>query len=544
MAEKILEEVESQKIPQSKLEMATKFHQEFLLKSSGEDLMNAINCYIESIKENPDEPSAYYRLAVLMYENKQIGIDGAIEQCRRAVQLDENNPDARMYLGYFLSIKGKKEEAKEELKKAVKLSPKNNSRTKFMMALELLEKGNIFNTAKGMYYIIQASMTSLFDKAAIRMFLRSILTDIKYIQYNAMGKILEKFKFDKDAYQVYLNALDETKNAPEFYEKMAKIAIKKHRPTVALQCYENASKLSNNHPEKLINAIEFMQEAYPEKIDELIDYYNLLVVKLPEFSRPYYELGHLYLKKEDYINASNAFRMALDYDKENPFYLNSLAFTYVQLEQYNTAIELYKKAIDKNPDNEWTSVVAQALAAIYYKINNDYEAAITVLEYALTLTKDKGPIYTLFGDIYFDDNNMDLSIKYYNMALLDGIKDPKMYSRLAMAYWEKNSIQDAIDCYNLAIETDINYDIAHNNLGVIYLDNIKDYERALSCFVNAVDLNPSYMLAHFNLGRCYAELNRKVEAATEFQKAIDLNRIHPEIDEEIIQEKLYKLFET
>ncbi len=544
MAEKILEEVESQKIPQSKLEMATKFHQEFLLKSSGEDLMNAINCYIESIKENPDEPSAYYRLAVLMYENKQIGIDGAIEQCRRAVQLDENNPDARMYLGYFLSIKGKKEEAKEELKKAVKLSPKNNSRTKFMMALELLEKGNIFNTAKGMYYIIQASMTSLFDKAAIRMFLRSILTDIKYIQYNAMGKILEKFKFDKDAYQVYSNALDETKNAPEFYEKMAKIAIKKHRPTVALQCYENASKLSNNHPEKLINAIEFMQEAYPEKIDELIDYYNLLVVKLPEFSRPYYELGHLYLKKEDYINASNAFRMALDYDKENPFYLNSLAFTYVQLEQYNTAIELYKKAIDKNPDNEWTSVVAQALAAIYYKINNDYEAAITVLEYALTLTKDKGPIYTLFGDIYFDDNNMDLTIKYYNMALLDGIKDPKMYSRLAMAYWEKNSIQDAIDCYNLAIETDINYDIAHNNLGVIYLDNIKDYERALSCFVNAVDLNPSYMLAHFNLGRCYAELNRKVEAATEFQKAIDLNRIHPEIDEEIIQEKLYKLFET
>ena len=104
--------------------------------------------------------------------------------------------------------------------------------------------------------------------------------------------------------------------------------------------------------------------------------------------------------------------MALDYDKENPFYLNSLAFTYVQLEQYNTAVELYKKAIEKNPDNEWTSVVAKALAAIYYKINNDYEAAIAVLEYALTLTKEKGPIYTLFGDIYFDDNNMDKSIKY------------------------------------------------------------------------------------------------------------------------------------
>lgn len=548
MVEKTLEKVgnENLEIPLSKLEMATKCHQDFLLKSSGEDLINAINYYIEAIKENPETVSAYYRLAVLMYENKQIGIDGAIEQCKRAVEIDGKNPDARMYLGYFLSIKGKKEEAKEELKKAVKLSPKGKSRARFVMALELLEEENcgFLDRIKGAYYMTQASIVSIFDKAALKMFAKNVLTEVNYFKYNTVGKILEKFRFDKDAYQIYSDALDNTKNAPEFYEKMAKIAIKKQRPNVAMQCFENASKLSNNHPEKLVSAIEFMQEAYPDKIDELIDYYNLLVVKLPEFSRPYYELGHLYLKKEDYINASNAFRMALENDKENPFYLNSLAFAYVQLEQYTTAVELYKKAIEKNPDNEWTAVVAQALAAIYYKINNDYEAAITILEYALTLTKEKGPIYTLFGDIYFDCENMDLSIKYYNMGLMEGIKDSKIYSRLAMAYWEKNSVQDAIDCYNLAIDTDPDYDIAHNNLGVIYLDSLNDYERALSCFVNAVDLNPSYMLAHFNLGRCYAELNRKVEAATEFQRAIDLNRQTPEIDEELIQEKLYKLFET
>lgn len=534
-------------MPHTKFEDATKFHQEFLLKSSGEDLLNAINCYIESIKENPNEASAYYRLALLMYENKQIGIDAAIEQCEKAVSINENNPDARMYLGYFLSIKGEKDRARKELKDAVKLSPKGSSRAKFIMALELLDKKdnkNLIDKLKGLLYITEASITTIFDKAALKMFAKNILTDINYFKYNTLGKILEKFKFEKNAYQVYLDALDNTKNAPEFYEKMAKIAIKKKRPTVAFQCFENANKLSNNHPEKLINMIEFMQEAYPDKIDELIDYYNMLVIKMPEFSRPYYELGHLYLKKEDYISASNAFRMALENDKENPFYLNSLAFAYVQLEQYNTAVELYKKAIEKNPDNEWTSVVAQALAAIYYKINNDYEAAVAVLEYALSLTKDKGPVYTLFGDIYFDDGNMNAAIKYYNMALLEGIKDVKIYTRLAMAYWESNSVQDAIDCYNLAINADPSYDIAHNNLGVIYLDTLNDLNRALACFTEAVDLNPDYTLAHFNLGRCYALLNRKVEAATEFQRAIDINETTNEIDEEIIREKLYKLFEA
>lgn len=533
---------------ETNLEIATRYHQDFLLKSSASDLINAINAYIEAINENPKEASAYYRLAVLMYENKQIGIESAIEQCRQAVYLAPNNPDARMYLGYFLSIKGEKEDAKRELKKAIKLSPKGQSRAKFIMALELLDKDGATEKfksfAKGMYYIIQASMTSLFDKAAIKMLAKNLLTDLNYLKYSTFGKLLENFKMDKDAYQVYSDALDNTKNAPEFYEKMAKIAIKKQRPNVAMQCFENATKLSGNNPQKLVNVIEFLQDTYPEKIDELIEYYNMLVVKLPEFSRPYYELGHLYLKKEDYIDAANAFRMALENDKENPFYLNSLAFAYVQLEQYNTAVELYKKAIEKNPDNEWTAVVAQALAAIYYKIHNNYEGALQVLEHALDLTKEKAPIHALIADIYFDDNNMERAVKYYNTALLDGLKDPKIYSRLAMAYWEQNLIEDAINSYKLAIKEDVNYDIAHNNLGVIYLDSLKDLTKALECFKKAIELNSNYTLAHFNLGRCYQKLNKKIESATEYQKAIDLNRMYPEIDEEIIQEKLYKLFEA
>ena len=547
MTESALEQIETlgENLPRTKFEMATKYHQDFLLKESSEDLINAINCYIESIKENPYEASSYYRLAVLMYENKQISLEGAIEQCRKAIMLDEKNPDARMYLAYFLSKKGDKKSAKLELKQAIKLSPKGKTRARFIMALELLGKDEgFFGFIKGSCYMAQASLMSIFDKAAVNMFTKNLATEAKYIKYNTIGKILEKLKLEKDAYQVYSDAIDETKNAPEFYEKMARIAIKKQRPKVAMQCFENASKLSNNNPYKLVNVIDFMQEAYPDNVDELIDYYNLLVLKLPEFARPYYELGHLYIRKGDFISASNAFKLALEHDKENPFYYNSLAYTYVQLEQYDIAIDYYKKAIDKNPDNEWTAVVAQALAAIYYKIENDNEAAIKILEYALTLTKERGSIYTLYGDIYFDNDDMEMAIKYYNMGLMNGVKDPKIYSRLAMAYWEKDSVYDAIDSYKLAIETDKNYDVAYNNLGVIYLDTLEDTTSALPCFEQAVKLNPEYMLAHFNLGRCYAIRNKKIEAAKEFQCAIDINRETNEIDEEIIQEKLYNLFTT
>ena len=37
-----------------------------------------------------------------------------------------------------------------------------------------------------------------------------------------------------------------------------------------------------------------------------------------------------------------------------------------------------KKALENNPDNEWTAVVAQALAAIYHRIKGNFDAAISI----------------------------------------------------------------------------------------------------------------------------------------------------------------------
>ena len=45
--------------------------------------------------------------------------------------------------------------------------------------------------------------------------------------------------------------------------------------------------------------------------------------------------------------------LALKYDNDNPYFQNSLAYAYVQLEQYDSAIELYKKALEANPNDEW-----------------------------------------------------------------------------------------------------------------------------------------------------------------------------------------------
>lgn len=532
------------------LEMAVAAHQRYLLKATNEDLTTAINCYIETIKEDPDQTSAYYRLATLLHKNGQIGVESAIEQCSKAVRINPNDANAHMYLGYFLSLNSEFDRAKEEFKIAIKLKPAT-SRTRLVLALTCLEKiknhtgkNTVKDLTGAIYYGLTGTLMSMFDKASIKMLARNIMDDINFAKYRAVGEFFEKINSEKKAYDVYLNAVDNSKKSIGLYERMARIAIKKNRHDIAFDCLNNVVILSDNDPMKVVNAIEYIEEFQSDKVDELIDYYTILANKYPELSKCYYELGHLYLKKDEKINALSAFKLALKYDENNPYYQNSLAYAYVQLEQYDSAIELYKKALEANPNDEWSSVVAQALAAIYHQIKGNSEAAISMLQNSLLLTKNKSQIHEAIADIYYDIEKLDNAIEYYNLALNEDTNNPKIYSRLAMAYWEKDCIEKAIIFYSKAIELDPSYDIAYNNLGVVFLDGLGDANRASEYFKTATEINPNYVLAHFNLARSHEIMGEKITAAKQYQKALNLNKEKNELDNKIIEERLYKLFEA
>ena len=276
----------------------------------------------------------------------------------------------------------------------------------------------------------------------------------------------------------------------------------------------------------------------------MINYYTILANHYPELSKCYYELGHLYLKKDEKINALSAFKLALKYEENNPYYQNSLAYAYVQLEQYDSAIELYKKALEQNPNDEWSAVVAQALATIYHQVKGNSEAAISMLENSLLLTKNKAQIYEAIADIYYDIENLESAVEYYQLALDQDSENPKIYSRLAMAYWEQDEIEKSIIYYSRALELDPGYEIAYNNLGVVFLDGLGDAKRAIDYFKNAIELNPNYVLAHFNLARSHEALGEKIAAAKQYQKSLNINKQTEECDSKIIEERLYRLFET
>ena len=244
------------------------------------------------------------------------------------------------------------------------------------------------------------------------------------------------------------------------------------------------------------------------------------------------------------INSVNAFKLALDKDIDNPFYHNALAYALVKAEQYSDACEHYKFAIDKNPDPEWTSIVCQALASLYNNVFDDIDTAIDLLKTAIILDENNDEIFVELGDIYLQTDDIDSAIKAYCEAIKLNPKNAVSYNKCAMALWKKDYLEEAIIAYHKAIAIAPDYYSAYNNLGVIYLDGIRNLREAKKLFETAISLKKNYVMAHFNLGRVLQEQGNNIEAAKAYQKAMELNEIETELDSEEIRTRLFALFEV
>ena len=100
------------------LENARQAHEKFLIRAHVSDFNSAVDNYISAIKLNPQIPQTYYRLASLMWESGEISLDTAIENCKKAVELDNKSFASYDSLGYVYSGLGEFDKAVEYWNKA------------------------------------------------------------------------------------------------------------------------------------------------------------------------------------------------------------------------------------------------------------------------------------------------------------------------------------------------------------------------------------------------------------------------------------------
>ena len=531
----------------SALDLARMSHQKYLVKQQNEDLENAIGYYIEAIRNNSFLAEPYYRLASLMYEKGQISLDTAIEQCRTAVTLEPDNVNAHIYSGYFLAMSEDYRSAQKEFDYAIKTGFLNSARPRLFLSKLIkreinVEGATIGRIARYLYYLVSGGMLLMCDKSVIRFMIESLSDNVSVFSYKTFGETCEKAKMYSRAFKAYSDGMAKTEHGDVFYKKMGDLSMSRQDLLSGLECYKKALRVDPRNREILLKLATLIQTSFPERIDEAIDYYNTLLEFNIDNDKIYYELGHLYLRKNDKLNAVSAFKLALSYDCDNPYYNNSLAYAYVRIELFDDAIDYYQRAIKLNPDAQWTSIVCHALGAVYAEVKGNFEAAEATYQAGLVLDSKNYELLMSLGDLFMVKGDLEKAIRTY----CDGITlDPDnfmAYAKAGLALWEKDYIEESIVSFHKSIELNPNFEISQNNLGVVYLDGMGTPSESVEYFVNAIRLNPNYTLAYFNAGRAYQALGESTKAAEYYQMAMDLNNITHELNEDDIQSRLYDLF--
>lgn len=532
------------------LEKARNYHEKYLLGQHDSDLQEAISNYISAVKYDPMLPETYYRLASLMWEQGQICVETAIEQCKVAVSLAPNDMNAHLYTGFFMRLAQDYKGAEHEFKEAIRASKLGSARPRLVLSQSILQKITAENANMGdywnfLYYFVSGSVMLAWDKASLSMIYKNLIDDCSVWSYDMLGKVCERLKWYPTAQNFYREAVHKTQHEELFYEKIGDLALRNKDTDTAVDCYRTVLQANPAAKDTLTKLAVLLQTYYTDCTDEAIDCYEKLL-SLDEENRAqiYYELGHLYLRKEDKLNSISAFKLAYDLMPENPFYNNSLAYAYTKAELYDDALEHYQKAIALNPDNEWTSIVCQALGALYSEVKGNIEAAISTYQAGIILDPSNYELVIALGDLYLSTNDLDNAIKTYCDAILLNTEDYRGYSKAGVALWEKDYVEEALVSFHKSVELNPDNASTYNNLGTIYLDGYDNAEEALDYFEEAISLNPNYTIAYYNAARASEVMGFTNDAANYYQNAINLNKVTEDFDELELTRSLRKLFET
>lgn len=529
------------------IDLGRKSYENYIIHSYESDLDIAISSYERALEIDPDNAESYYKLASLLWEKGQIDIDFAISHCQKAVHLSPDNMDARLFLGYFFRIAGYMEEAIQEFKEAADINFFTSAKPRIALGVSLIQN-SIKTTQKfkdvlsGLGQFLLGMLLLLNDNKSLTLLARSVCEELQSFKYRLKGLFYELLRLNRSAVNVYEKAVDTASNKELFYRILGDLQKKSKNYLIAADYYRRAIGMNPDNPENYYRLINSLDDEIDAK--EIISCYRQLCELEPDNSSLYNNLGHVYLEDKNHFGAIESFRKALSMDPENPFYHNSMAYALVQVDDYDGAINEYQQAISFNPDKIWTSIVCQALAAIYYQAKGNQDAAIMTYQMALNYDPNSVEALIAIAEIYYDKGNFDAAIASYKKALSFETENAQAYCNLGFVYWEKNEVREAINNYQRAIAIYPEYDIAYNNLGVAYLDGLTKPELGLAMFELAIKNNPNYALAYYNKGRSLEMLHKKADAANYYQMALDINTFTNELDPEEISKRLAKLFKV
>ena len=157
----------------------------------------------------------------------------------------------------------------------------------------------------------------------------------------------------------------------------------------------------------------------------------------------------------------------------------------------------------------------------YYN-NGEYDKAIEIFKKAVELNPNDDDSWRWLGNSYNRNGQIEEAIKYYLKAAELNPDDSRNWYNLGYSYINNEQYQEAIEPLLKAIELNPDDSDSWYLLGVSYYKN-GEYQKAIEPLLKATELNPDDSRNWDLLGRSYYMNEQCQEAINSLLKAVEIN---------------------
>jgi len=497
----------------------------------------AIDHYLRAVELSPRDAELHFNLGEAL--QKRGRVDPAIDEYRTALELNPELASAEVNLGKALAEKGQYAQAKEVLASLSQRAPAEPE-AHYNLAVLLMREENV--------------------TAAIAEYQKTLAINSRHASaHNNLGVAL-------DALGDHRRALDEFKKAigadPRYAEAHFNLGLSYFRfgdNLRATQEFETALKLA---PRQASDPYVQLGELYLQqgKKDRALEAFKRAVQAMKESGRPnvqaYRGLALAYLGLNQRADAVNTLRLAVQELPNEPSAHAALADALAAQGDLDRAIEEYGRRLKLEPTADARLDLARAyskkrvaskaeplfqqilkdspghyqallgLADLYLAMGK-YSYAEKVLGRAQTLDSKNPSILSKLGILHSRRGRPDLALAELELATQRDPTQLDARAELGLLYSRGGDPERGLKVLNAVLVASPQHPLSTLYLGyALYQKGQR--QRAQEAFAAASKLDPVSADPHYALGQLYESQNKLAEALTEYERALSLQRDHPE----------------
>ena len=232
----------------------------------------------------------------------------------------------------------------------------------------------------------------------------------------------------------------------------------------------------------------------------------------PKLAEQLCRQGYNFSVSGDVQKALELFKEAIKKDPDNVMAWNGLGSCQVGLNRPDAAINAYKQAIKLNPRDE---AMYNILGDYYLKLGR-YQEAIESYEEAVRLNPDFEAAHLKLGLIYAQLGRLDEGKRAFETVIRLNPKSATAYFNVAIAYTKLGRYQDAISAQMEVLRINPEFAPAYYNLGLIY-GKLGKSDTEIDSYKKAIRIDPDFTPAHFSLGSALFQKGDKAAALGEYK---------------------------